>query len=77
MSFCCLKYRKTKENINPKVLNTSNGKTMLLSKCVKFGSKRSRFIKRQEGKGILISLGLKKLLSKVSLLCDIFFWMQL
>ena len=50
MSFCCLKYRKTKENINPKVPNTSNGKTMLLSKCVKFGSKKSRFIKRQEGK---------------------------
>ena len=34
-------------------MNTSNGKTMILSKCAKCGSKKSRFIKNQEAKGLL------------------------
>ena len=38
----CKKYTK---NINPRVLNTSNGRTMILSKCAACGSKKSRFIK--------------------------------
>ena len=38
---------------------------MLLSKCAICGTKKSRFIKEQEGKGILSSLGLKTPLSKV------------
>ena len=29
----CLKCRKDTENINPRVSDTSNGNTMLLSKC--------------------------------------------
>ena len=32
---------------------------MLLSKCALRSSKKSRFMKEQEAKGILISLGLK------------------
>ena len=59
-----LKSKKDTENINPRVSNASNGKTMLLSKCEKCGSKISRFIKNQEGKGLLISLGLRTPLSK-------------
>ena len=35
----CLKREKNTESINPKVLKTSNGKTMLLSKCATYGSK--------------------------------------
>ena len=35
----CLKRKKNTESINPKVLKTSNGKTMLLSKCTICGSK--------------------------------------
>ena len=42
MLFYCLKCRKNTENINPRVLNTSNGKTMLLSKCAVCGAKKSR-----------------------------------
>ena len=38
MSSYCLKCRKNAENINPKVLKTSNGKIMLLSKCDTCGS---------------------------------------
>ena len=50
---------------------------MLLSKCAISSSKKSRFIKKQEASGILSSLGLRTPLSKVPLLGDILFWMQL
>ena len=59
------------KNINPRVSNTSNGKTMILSKNAECGSKISRFIKNQEAKGLLSSLGLRTPLSKVPLLDDI------
>ena len=39
--------------MNPKVIKTKNGRTMLLSKCAICGSKKSRFMKKQEAKGIL------------------------
>ena len=53
MKSYCLKCRVDTKNINPRVSNTRNGKTMLLSKCVKCGNKKSRFIKNQEAKGLL------------------------
>ena len=56
MSSYCSKWGKNKENVNPRVSNTSNGKTMLLSKCAIYGSRKSRFIKKQEASGILNSL---------------------
>ena len=40
----CLKCRKNKENINPRVSETINRKTMILSKCALCGSKKSKFI---------------------------------
>ena len=46
---------------------------MLLSKCAICGSKKLRFMKEQEAKGILSSLGLKTPLSKIPLLSDIMF----
>ena len=46
---------------------------MLLSECAKCGSKKSRFIKNQEAKGLLSNLGIRTPLSKVSLLGDILF----
>ena len=49
---------------------------MILSKCAICGSKKSRFIKNQEAKGLLSKLGIKRPLSKVPLLGDILFWMQ-
>ena len=73
MKFYCLKCKKDTENINPTVSNTSNGKTMLLSKCAKFGSKKSRFIKNQEAKGLVSNLGIRTPLSKVTLFGDILF----
>ena len=73
MKSYCLKCKKDTENINPRVSNTSNGKTMLLSKCVKCGSKKSRFIRNQEAKGILSNWGIITPLSKIPLLGDILF----
>ena len=46
---------------------------MVLSKCAICGSKKSRFIKNQEAKGLLTNLGIKKPLSKVLLLGEILF----
>ena len=51
----------------------SNGKTMLLSKCAICDSKKSRFIKNQEVKGLLSNLGVRTPLSKVPILGDILF----
>ena len=55
----CLKCKKKKntESINPKISATSNGKTMILSKCAICGAKKSKFIKKQEAKGLLSNLG--------------------
>ena len=56
--------QKYTEIINPNILGTSNGKTMILSKCSIHSSKKSRFIKNQEIKRLLSNLGLKTPLSK-------------
>ena len=71
MKSYCLKCKKDTENINPRVSNTSNGRTMILSKCAISGSKKSRFIKDQEEKGLLCNGVLP--LSKVQILRDILF----
>ena len=46
---------------------------MILSKCAKCGDRKSKFIKKQEAKGILSSLGIKTPLSKIPLLGDVLF----
>ena len=64
---------KNTENIVPEISSTSNGRAMILSKCAISGSKKSRFIKNQEAKGLLSKLGIKTPLSKVPILGDILF----
>ena len=73
MKSYCLKCKKNTENINPSVSKTSNGRTMVLWKCAICGSKKSRFIKIQEAKGLLSNLGFRTLLSEVQILGDILF----
>ena len=46
---------------------------MLLSKCALCNSKKSRFIKNQEAKGLFSNLGVRTPLSKVPILGDILF----
>ena len=67
---------KNTENVNSKVLKTKNGRTILSSKCALYSNKKSRFMREQETKWILSSLGLKTPLRKIPLLGDILFRMQ-
>ena len=46
---------------------------MTLSNCAKRGSKKSRFLKKQEASGILSTLGLKMPLNKIPLIGGISF----
>ena len=69
----CLKCKKHTKNINPLVSSTSNGKMMILSKCVICASKKSKFINKQDGKGLLSKLGIKTSLSKIIVFRDILF----
>ena len=64
LSYCLKCKKKNTKNINAKVSKSNNDKIMLLSKYAICGSKKSRFMKEQETKGILSSLGLKTPLSK-------------
>ena len=66
----CLKCKKNTESINPKVSKTTNGKTMILSTCAICGSKKSKFIKEQQAKGLL-SYKIKR--NKIPVLGDILF----
>ena len=67
----CLKCKKNTESINPKVSKTTNSKMMILSKCTICGSKKSKFIKEQQAKGLLSNLGIRTPLNKIPLLGDI------
>ena len=73
MESYCLKCKKYTKNINPQVSSTSNGKLMILSKRAICGSKKSKFIKKQDAKEILSGLGIKTPLSKIPLLGDVLF----
>ena len=68
-----LKCKKYTKSINPQVSSTSNGKMMILAKCAICGSKKSKFIKKQEAKGLLSKLGIKTTFSKLPILGDILF----
>ena len=60
MESYCVRCKKHTKNINLKVSYTSNGKTIKLSKCAEFSSKKSN----QERKGLLSSFGLRTPLRK-------------
>ena len=64
----CVKCRKDTENIDPKMVRTKNNRLIMQSKCPVCGIKKSRFVKEQEGKGLLSSLGIKTPLIKIPLL---------
>ena len=73
MESYCLKCKKHTKNINLQVSSTSNGKFMILSKCAICSSRKSKFINKQEAKGLLSNLGIKTPLSKIPVLGDILF----
>ena len=73
MKSYCLKCKRDTENINPRVSNTNNDRKTILSKSGICGSKKARFIKNQEAKGLLSKLGVRTPLSNVAILGDILF----
>ena len=68
----CLVCKENTKNMDAKMIKTKNGRLMLLSKCAVCGNKKSRFMKEQESKGLLSSLGIKTPLNKIPLL-NVFF----
>ena len=72
MNTYCVKCRKDTENIGPKILRTKNNRLVMQAKCSVCGIKKSRFIKKQEAKGLLSNLGIKTPLSKIPSL-NVFF----
>ena len=54
------------------MMKTKNGRFMLSSKCAVCGSKKSKFMKEQEAKGLLSNLGIRTSLGKIPLLNVLF-----
>ena len=67
------KVPKNAKSIRPLISKTKNCRTMMLSKCAVCNTKKSRFIKKQEAKGLLSNLGIRTPLSKIPILGDILF----
>ena len=61
----CIVCKKDTKNKNPKVFKTKNKRIMLKSICSECNNKKSRFISKNEGSGLLSSLGIKTPLSKI------------
>ena len=72
MNTYCVKCKKDTENIDPKMFRTKNNRLIMQSKCPVCRIKKSRFVKEQEPKGILIDLGIRTPLSKTPLLNVLF-----
>ena len=67
-----MKCRKDTEYIDPKMVRTKNNRLIMQSKCSVCRIKKSRFVKKQEAKGLLSTLGIKTLFSKIQLLNVLF-----
>ena len=65
MKTYCINCKKDTENIDPKLVRAKNNRLIMQSKCSISGSKKSRFVKEQEAKGLLSNLGIKTPLSKI------------
>ena len=62
-----LKCKTNTSNIDPKMFKTKNNRLLMQSEFSVCGTKKSRFLKKQDGKGLLSNLGIKTPLSKISL----------
>ena len=72
MNTYCLKCKKDTSNIDPKMVKTKNNRLLMQSKCSVCGTKKSRFVKEQDAKGLSSQLGIKTPLSKIPLLNVLF-----
>ena len=69
----CFKCRENTKSKNPEVVKTKNGKIMFLSKCSVCNSKKWKFLKEQEARGLLSSFRIRKSLSQILLLGPLLF----
>ena len=65
MKTYCLVCKKSTDNVNSKMIKTENGRLQLKSQCSICGNKKSKFVKEQEAKGLLDSLGLNTPLNRL------------
>ena len=72
MNTYCIKCKKNTSNIDPKMVKTKNNRLLMQSKCNVCKTKKSRFVKEQDDKGLLSNLGIKTPLSKIPLLNVLF-----
>ena len=61
----CLTCKKNTKNIDAKTMKTKKVRFVLSSKCALCGSKKLKFMKEQEAKILLSSLGIRTPLSKI------------
>ena len=73
MKTYCVKCKKNTENIDPKIFKAKNNKVIMQSQCTDCRNKKSLFVKRQDAKGLLSNLGIRRPLNKIPLLGDILF----
>ena len=65
MKTYCIVCKKDTENKNPKVFKTKNERLILKPAFSVCNNKKSGFISKNEGSGLLSSLGIKTHLSKI------------
>ena len=65
MKTYCLVCKKNTDNVNSKIIKAKNGRLQLKPQCSICRNKKSRFVKKQEAKGILSYLSIRTSLSKI------------
>ena len=72
MNTYCLNCKKDTSNIDPKMVKTKNDRLLMQSKCSVCETKKTRFVKEQDAKGLSNNLGIKTPLNKIPLLIVLF-----
>ena len=72
MKTYCIVCEKDTENKNPKVFRTRNKKLTIISTCSVCNNRKSRFISKNEGSGLLSNLSIRTPLSQIPLLNVLF-----
>ena len=71
MKTYCLSRTNT-ENVDPRIFRTKKNKLIMQSQCSDYRNKKSRFVKKQDAKGLLSNLGIRTPFSKIPLLNVLF-----
>ena len=72
MKTYCVVCKKDTKNKNPEIFITRNKRLTIISKCSVCNNKESRFISKNEGSGLLLSLGIRTPLNQIPLLNVLF-----